>query len=139
MRPYDQALKVVSRAVAESVELCRRPSNVVSFEVLDVRSDQRRRLQRGDYTFQALLRVTVDVDACSDYNFYNNDVCLEDMVADLDRASASGAFVQALKYWADQYSVDVSPFVRARGVEDRPRRAYGAASRRVDVAGAPRG
>ena len=62
--------------------------------------------------------MTVDVDACSDYDFYNNDVCLEDMVADLDRASASGAFVQALKYWADQLNVDVSPFVRARGVED---------------------
>ena len=68
--------------------------------------------------FQALLRVTVDVDACSDYGFYDNDVCLEDMVADLDRASASGAFVQALKYWADQLNVDMSPFIRARGVEE---------------------
>jgi len=110
--PYDQALKAVSRAVTEAVALCKRPSNVIRFDV-----EQRRRLQRGDYTDDVLLRVTVAVDACSKYDFFDNDVCLDAMVADLDRASRSGEFVQSLKYWSSQYDVELSPFIKADGVE----------------------
>jgi len=124
--PKSAAREVVARAVANAVDVCAGPGSVVGFHVSDVEEmfrrrrlragDDRRRLQRGQYSYEAELGITCDVDACAAFGYVSNDACLASMVEDLNAASRSGELVDDLQRYARRYNMPLSPFVSADGV-----------------------